>query len=92
MHEVGLAPYGILPMYEGGRIVPSSPFPSPCNTALLIQHHSCAFASPPSQWDFLTVAYCLSMETAVTAALFLDLYYWIIMVAIQVRGCAPGGA
>lgn len=48
-----------------------------------------AFASrsKPSQWDFLTVAYCLSMETAVTAALFLDLYYWIVLVGVQVRVC-----
>jgi hypothetical protein len=35
------------------------------------------------QWDWLTISYVLSMQTAVIAAFFLDVYYWVILVLLQ---------
>ncbi|KXZ42807.1 hypothetical protein GPECTOR_117g372 [Gonium pectorale] len=41
-------------------------------------------AALDAEWDWLSVSYVLTMQTAVIAAFFLDVYYWLVLVLIQV--------
>ncbi|KAG2493880.1 hypothetical protein HYH03_007817 [Edaphochlamys debaryana] len=41
------------------------------------------------RWDWLSITFVLAMQAAVTAAFFLDIYFWVVMIAFQ--GDPAGG-